>query len=108
MHSFDINDREAFRRRQEEDLKRWNDGTAGFRQRQPFRTGYESASHSEDEDECASDGLTASSVGREDVWRNSEGETLGDFGVDEDTDLYDEEDMPLGELIKRRQATFRT
>lgn len=40
------------------------------------------------------------------AWRNSEGERLKDFGVDEDVEFYDEQDddLPLSELIARRQA----
>jgi palmitoyltransferase len=42
----------------------------------------------------------------EEGWRNSEGERLKDFGVDEDVEFYDEQedDVPLSVLIKRRQA----
>ncbi|KAK3636426.1 Palmitoyltransferase [Elasticomyces elasticus] len=40
----------------------------------------------------------------EESWRNKEGERLADFGVDEVADFYDEDDMPLAELIKRRKA----
>lgn len=40
-------------------------------------------------------------------WTNSEGERLRDFGVDDDTDDDpegdDDEDIPLGELIRRRK-----
>ncbi|KAF1836685.1 zf-DHHC-domain-containing protein [Decorospora gaudefroyi] len=40
------------------------------------------------------------------AWRNSEGERLQDFGVDEDVEFYDEQedDIPLSELIARRRA----
>ncbi|KAI4716203.1 zf-DHHC-domain-containing protein [Aureobasidium sp. EXF-10727] len=38
----------------------------------------------------------------EEGWRNSEGERLDDFGVDEDVEFYDEDDVPLGELLKRK------
>jgi len=42
----------------------------------------------------------------EESWRNSEGERLKDFGVDEDVEFYDEQedDIPLSELLARRQA----
>lgn len=39
----------------------------------------------------------------EEGWRNKEGERLADFGVDEVADFYDEDDVPLAELIRRRQ-----
>lgn len=43
-------------------------------------------------------------------WKNSEGERLADYGVDEDADAPtregddDDEDVPLGELLRRRKA----
>lgn len=47
----------------------------------------------------------------EEAWRNSEGERLKDFGVDEDIEFYDEQkddddddDVPLSELVARRRA----
>lgn len=41
----------------------------------------------------------------EEGWRNSEGERLMDFGVDEDVEFYDEQEdeIPLAELIARRR-----
>ncbi|KAH9873647.1 hypothetical protein IAQ61_004271 [Plenodomus lingam] len=41
----------------------------------------------------------------EESWRNSEGERLQDFGVDEDVEFYDEQDddVPLQELLTRRR-----
>lgn len=39
----------------------------------------------------------------EEAWRNKEGERLADFGVDEVADFYDEDDVPLAELIRRRK-----
>ena len=41
----------------------------------------------------------------EESWRNSEGERLQDFGVDEDADFYDEDNIPLAELLRRRQES---
>lgn len=50
------------------------------------------------------DGATDSRHG----WRNSEGESLADYGVDEDTEpellCDDEDDLPLAELIRRRKG----
>lgn len=39
----------------------------------------------------------------EEGWRNSEGERLADFGVDEEAEFYDEDDIPLSKLIERRK-----
>ncbi|KAJ4989260.1 palmitoyltransferase Pfa4 (DHHC zinc finger domain-containing protein) [Stagonosporopsis vannaccii] len=59
----------------------------------------------EDEDEESDRGEKEHGEGEE-GWRNSEGERLKDFGVDEDVEFYDEQedDMPLSELLARRQA----
>jgi palmitoyltransferase len=46
-------------------------------------------------DDTSSDG--------EEAWRNAEGERLADFGVDEDIEFYDEDTIPLAELIRRRK-----
>ncbi|PVI08019.1 zf-DHHC-domain-containing protein [Periconia macrospinosa] len=47
-------------------------------------------------------------VDGEEAWRNSEGERLLDFGVDEEVEFYDEpdddEDVPLSELLDRRRG----
>ncbi|KAF1959098.1 zf-DHHC-domain-containing protein [Byssothecium circinans] len=44
----------------------------------------------------------------EEAWRNSEGERLKDFGLDEEVEFYDEqeadENMPLAQLLERRRA----
>ncbi|KAL9129815.1 MAG: hypothetical protein Q9217_001852 [Psora testacea] len=79
----------AFHRRQEEDLKRF-DGGASSAIRPPVagRQGTES-------------NQTRNLGGH--VWRNPEGETLDNFGVDQDVDFYDEDDIPLGELKERKR-----
>jgi palmitoyltransferase len=48
------------------------------------------------------------SVSGEEGWRNSEGERLKDFGLDEEVEFYDEQqeddDVPLSQLLERRRA----
>lgn len=89
---------DAFRKRQREDQKRWHQNDESMiRKRRPFHERYDpDADHmisvTDDESE-AEDG--------EEGWRNSEGERLRDFGVDEETEFYDEEDVPLAELLRR-------
>lgn len=101
----------AFRARQAEDE---------VRRRKPFvqrmegvlekeKRGYESDGHADDVSEEAEDEErkygNVDNEGEE-GWRNSEGERLKDFGVDEDVEFYDEQedDIPLSELLARRQA----
>jgi len=41
------------------------------------------------------------------TWKNSEGDGLKDFGVDEEVEFYDEEDIPLAELLRRKRIQFK-
>jgi palmitoyltransferase len=78
---------EAFKKRQQADYQRFE------------RPGKEQDEDQEEDDE--SDVESEDDIlGR--AWRNSDGERLRDFGVDEDVEF--EEDIPLGELIRRRKA----
>lgn len=98
----------AFRARQAEDA---------VRRRKPFVQRME-ALRDERRDEYEYDPMDDASEGAEDDaskydegegeegWRNSEGERLKDFGVDEDVEFYDEQedDLPLSVLMARRRA----
>lgn len=114
-------DVEAFRKRQEADLARY-ETTQPYR-RLPFHERYsatameqpQSESAYEEDDELSDhDGEPVTDIGEkpslaedgdgEEAWRNSEGERLADFGVDEDADFYDEDEIPLAELIRKRRA----
>ncbi|KAH7123829.1 DHHC palmitoyltransferase-domain-containing protein [Dendryphion nanum] len=99
----------AFRKRQEEDV---------VRRRKPFVERVETQmardnglEDSEEDDEeifeerTDTKGSRRGSLSGEEGWRNSEGERLRDFGLDEDVEFYDEEeDLPLSELLARRKA----
>lgn len=107
----------AFRTRQAEDV---------VRRRQPFVERLEAVQRTEARDDGdvyeygddASDAEDEEREGKkygvgegEEGWRNSEGERLKDFGVDEDVEFYDEQDddIPLADLItRRRKATAST
>ena len=98
---------QAFRERQRRDLERINESSqATMRQRQL---------HEGDPDNGGPvilvDNATASvdnSSGRGSGWRDSEGERLDDFGVDEEIDFYDADDIPLAELLRRRNLASTT
>ncbi|KAG9247647.1 DHHC palmitoyltransferase-domain-containing protein [Calycina marina] len=86
---------EAFRRRQQEDFMRrgWGeDGSheenEGNNQQRPY--GF----YGGDEEESD---MT-------DSWTNADGDRLADFGVDEEVE--DEDDIPLGELLRRRKKNL--
>lgn len=77
---------EAFRRRQHEDIAR---------KRQAYSAEpYDDAEDLDDE---------APSSEADIDWKNSEGERLADFGVDESAEMMDEDNMPLSELIRRKK-----
>ncbi|KAH8597662.1 DHHC palmitoyltransferase-domain-containing protein [Bisporella sp. PMI_857] len=80
----------AFKRRQEEDFKRrgWT--------------------HDDDDAELESSGEESSGEGwdPDERWKNADGDTLADFGVDIDAESMDEDDIPLGELLRRRKNKY--
>ncbi|KAL2357667.1 putative zinc finger protein DHHC domain-containing protein [Cryomyces antarcticus] len=105
---------EAFRQRQAEDLKRYTQPQGTIHRRLPFHKRFSDPNTVSEygvEDvgeEDFSDGINEVEEEEEEegeeAWRNSEGERLGDFGVDEDVEFYDEDDIPLAELIRRRKS----
>ncbi|KAI9854781.1 MAG: Palmitoyltransferase [Vezdaea acicularis] len=88
---------QAVRKRQMDDQKRFGGAE---------EDNYESESDMAD-DEVKSDHRPGQveHIGGEEVlvWRNDDGERLADFGIDEEAE-WREEDVPLGELIRRRKA----
>jgi palmitoyltransferase len=95
----------AFKARQVEDVvRRRKPFVERLEERMADEDGYdygdEASDGDEEEKERYGDGEG------EEGWRNSEGERLKDFGVDEDVEFYDEQDdeIPLAELIARRRA----
>ena len=76
----------AFQKRQRADLK---------------RRGRESSGEGSS-DAYASDGEEENMKGR--YWTNSEGDRLEDYGVEEETEMLEEDEVPLGELLQRRKG----
>lgn len=111
-----------FRKRQEADTARYADvhdeyvvRRKTFHERLEEAQRQSSRSHHEENDEDAVEddsepepeeprGRPSKKDEGEESWRNKEGERLADFGVDEDAEFYDEDDLPLAELMRRRQA----
>jgi palmitoyltransferase len=93
-------EKEAFKRRQQEDFARRG------RKRTRDIVENESGNDKDEPDDYESEyeeyeeGLDG-----EEGWTNSEGERLRDFGVDEDAEVLADDDIPLGELLRRRKAT---
>lgn len=90
---------EAFRRRQEEDYQRRFGGKPTQR-RKAFHKRYESDASVPSDDYTVDDEASGSG---EEGWQDSGGNRLKDYGVDEDVEFYDEDDIPLAELLRRRQ-----
>lgn len=92
---------EAFNQRKSEDMKRFSSGNA-VRRRKRFHDRLDQASEddSSGESEPADGG---NSDEGEEAWKNSEGERLRDFGVDEEIEFYDEEDIPLAILMQQQR-----
>lgn len=94
-------DVDAFRRRQKADMERWR----GQKQENDRdNRGYDDDGYDTEEYEEGMDG--------EEGWTNSDGDRLRDYGVDEDAEVIvgapaidadDDEDVPLGELLRRRR-----
>lgn len=92
-------DIEAFNQRKKADLRR-RKAHAEVERRKPFHARFdESASDSSENEGGVTDN---GSDNGEESWRNSEGERLRDFGVDEEAEFYDEEDIPLAMLMQQR------
>jgi palmitoyltransferase len=96
---------EAFRRRQEEDYAR-RGMLVGDSRGRGAPGSYDWLDMEEDEEGSGySEGIDG-----EEGWTNSDGNRLRDFGVDEEAELLDggededEDDVPLGELLRRRRG----
>lgn len=76
---------------------------SGIRRRRKFHDRYGDLSDAADGAESEDSHEHIAFDEGEESWKNSEGERLQDFGVDEEVEFYDEDDVPLGELIRRRK-----
>lgn len=92
---------DAFRRRQEKDLKRFHQEEPVVRRR-PFHERYKDDDLDWHENPNLFDSNNNVDRGEE-AWRDPEGDRLDDFGVDEDIEFYDEDDVPLAKLLLERQ-----
>lgn len=94
---------EAFRQRQQDDIlrrQRRQRETGSVQRRKAFHERFEPETYSPIEDDMLD--VDAESSGEE-GWQDSGGNRLKDYGVDEDIEFYDEDDVPLAELLRRRQ-----
>ncbi|KAK2865204.1 hypothetical protein FQN49_003807 [Arthroderma sp. PD_2] len=100
--NFNADEVDAFRQRQEADYLR-HQGEFGVQRRKSFHKRYIKKGDDTQLAGTSDSNDGDSSESGEEGWRNSEGERLGDFGVDEEVEFYDEDDVPLATLIRRRR-----
>ena len=93
---------EAFNRRKAEDMKRFN-ADMPVRRRKRFQDRFERPDERESDSEVSEPAHDSGADDGEEAWKNSEGERLRDFGVDEEIEFYDEEDIPLAVLIQQKR-----
>ncbi|KAL8888605.1 MAG: hypothetical protein Q9215_003995 [Flavoplaca cf. flavocitrina] len=98
-------DTQAFRERQRRDYLRFssNNGDPGLKHRMSAtRLSDLSSDESGDEDNGPdADDLDLKAGNK---WRDQDGDRPDDFGVDEEVDYLDEDDLPLSENLKRQRA----
>lgn len=100
------NDQEiqAFRRRQQDDYNRQH-GDISTQRRKPFHVRYGSSASSQFDGSLDHGSISDSG---EEGWQDSGGNRLKDYGVDEDVEFYDEDDIPLAELLRKKQDVLRS
>lgn len=95
---------EAFDRRQEADLDRPRPYSTVQRRKRFHERFQDEPSYESDDEQRPAQTYGNDSDEGEESWRNAEGERLRDFGVDEDVEFYDEDDIPLGILMEQRRG----
>ena len=104
----DYDEIEELKKRQAADLKRWQ-GQDGIRHRRAFLERHSRGPIGPPEPvrlvelvENNEDDVSGSESGEE-GWQDSGGNRLKDYGVDEEIEFYDEDNIPLSELMHRRR-----
>ena len=92
----------------DEELNIYNSPTeemAAFKKRQlKDYERYGGTSTPNDEEDSEHDSEYEEGMDGEEGWTNSDGDRLRDYGVDEDSEILAEDDIPLGELLRRWKA----
>lgn len=88
----------AFKKRQQADFESRAEHY-GVKRRRPFHERFEQSVLDAAENENQEPGDSG-----EEGWQDTGGNRLKDFGVDEDAEFYDEDDIPIAELLRRRNA----
>ena len=93
---------EEFRRRQQQDQRRFHRNVSPIARRKPFYGRPQIATGTTAQGRRIAETPNDSSSGEE-GWQNIEGERLDDFGVDEKAEFYDEDEIPLAVLRNQRR-----
>lgn len=92
---------EAFRQRQQVDLQRFRKEPTPTVRRRPFYQRHDNT-ESNGKEQSPEFISTDDIVQGEEAWRDGDGDRLDDFGVDENVDFFDEDDVPLAVLLQQR------
>ena len=93
----------AFRQRQQEDFKRFTKETSTITRRRLSHEPYEI--HENGKETFLQHSMSSGKAGEE-VWRNTDGDRLDDFGVDENAELYDEDEIPAAAFLKHQEKAL--
>lgn len=96
------NQMEAFRQRQVADQRRFQKDATPDVRRLPFYDRYKGISQRAQRPTQKLDSTDGIIYGEE-GWRDPEGDRLGDFGVDELVEFYDEDDLPLATILQQQR-----
>ena len=94
----------AFKQRQQADFERRSD-FYGVQRRKPFHQRFEQDDLTSVENDSTE--MDEDSHSDDEGWRDSEGNRLKDYGVDEDVEFYDEDNIPIAQLLKSRREQPR-
>ena len=105
--SEEVSDRDrqlAFSKRQQQDLKRLHELSSSVPRQ---KSEYQNANHQQAKSSYTTPRTSSLTKKEKEEWRDSEGDRLNDFGVDEDAEYCDDDDdvddeIPLAELLRRR------
>lgn len=91
----------SFNQRQRVDFQRRPD-YYGMQRRRPFHERFESENVVPIEDDYYTEQDEDADSGEE-GWQDSDGNRLKDYGLDEEVEFYDEDNVPIAELLRRRR-----
>ena len=91
---------QAFKARQAADIAQ-REAKNGHLRRKPFHDRFNAKTQEPVGDDYLGDDVD--DLSGEEGWQDSGGNRLKDYGVEEDVEFYDEDDIPIAELLRRRR-----